>query len=134
MGVKAEQIDQISVFLNNRPGVVCDLCTSLTEQHINIRALTVLDTIDIGTLRMIVDDPEKAKQALQGAGASYVATPVVCIPVKNVPGGFSEVAQLMAKHGVNIEYVYASAITGTERSLSIFRVNDIEKAMLLDYP
>ena len=134
MAIRAEKTDQISIFLKNRAGVVADLCTALTEQKINIRALTVLDTVDIGTLRLIVDDPESAEQALKNSGASYVVVPVVVLPILNAPGAFAAVAQLMAEHHVNIEYVYATAMPGTERSLGIFRVNDVDKALTIDYP
>ncbi|MFQ5492090.1 MAG: ACT domain-containing protein [Phycisphaerae bacterium] len=134
MDAKAARVEQISIFLSNRPGVVADLCAALTEQHINIRALTVLDTTDIGTFRMVVDDAEQAKETLQVAGASYVVVPVMALPIKNAPGAFSDVARIMADNGVNIEYVYASAMMGTDRSLGIFRVSDLEKALSLDYP
>ncbi|MHC4089922.1 MAG: ACT domain-containing protein [Planctomycetota bacterium] len=134
MTTKAEAVEQISIFLENRSGVVADICAALTEHEINIRALTVLDTIDIGTLRLIVDDAEKAKEALKNAGAAHMAVPVLALPIKNAPGAFAEVAQLMAQHDVNIEYVYATALSGSDRTLGIFRVDDMESALSLSYP
>ncbi|MCH7813416.1 MAG: ACT domain-containing protein [Planctomycetes bacterium] len=133
MAPKAERVEQISIFLKNRAGVVADLCTALTEQHINIRALTVMDTVDVGTLRMVVDDVELAKTALGNTGAAYIIVPVVALAIENAPGAFARVARTMAQAGVNIEYVYASAIGGSERSLGIFRVNNVEKALSLTY-
>ncbi|MCP4248276.1 MAG: ACT domain-containing protein [bacterium] len=133
MAPKAERVDQISIFLKNRAGVVADLCTALTEQHINIRALTVMDTVDVGTLRMVVDDVELAKTALSNTGATYRISPDLALAIASAPGAFARVARTMAKAGVNIEYVYASAIGGGDRSLGIFRVNNVEKAMTLTY-
>ncbi len=134
MTTKAERLEQFSVFLRNRPGVVADLCTALTEQHIDIRAVSVLDTIDIGILRMIVDDPEKAKSALETSGAAYMVASVVGLAIKNTPGGFTNVVRTMADHGVNIEYVYASAISGSEHTLGVFRVDDVDKALDIEFP
>ena len=133
MAGKARKLEQISVFLENRAGVVADLCAALTEQRIDIQALTVLDTIDIGTVRMIVNDPEKAKEALQNSGAAYMVVPVIGLEIENVPGSFAAVAKTMANNGVNIEYIYATATPGTDRCLGIFRVDDADKAITLDY-
>jgi hypothetical protein len=134
MTTKAETTQQISVFLENRPGVVADLCSALTESSINIRAITVLDTTDVGTLRMVVDDPEKAKESLKNAGAAYMVVPVVTLPIKNSPGAFAEVARLMAGNEVNIEYIYASAVPGSKRCLGVFRVDSVEKALSIEFP
>jgi len=134
MATRAERLEQISVFLENRPGVIADLCAALTDQEINIRAVSAVDTIDIGMLRMIVDDPEKAKTALQNSGAAHVVMPVVGLPIRNQPGGFAEVARIMSENDVNIEYVYSSAIPGTDRCLGVFRVNDIDKALAISFP
>jgi hypothetical protein len=134
MGKRAEKLDQISIFLENRPGVVADLCAALTEQKINIRALTVLDTIDIGTVRLIFDDPANAEKVLHTMGAVYMVVPVIAVEIKNEPGAFAKVAHIMANEGVNIEYVYASAIGGTERSLGIFRVDNPDRALQIEFP
>jgi len=134
MTTKAEQVEQISVFLANRPGALADLCTALTEQRINIRALTVVDTMDVGMLRLVVDDPDSAKKALKNSGAAYMVVPVVALAMDNAPGAFADVARTMADHEVNIEYAYASAEPSTQRSLGIFRVNDVDRALRIAYP
>lgn len=132
--MKAKEETQLSVFLGNRPGVVADLCRSLIDANINIRALTVLDTVDIGTMRMVVDNAERAKDALKGTAAAYVLVPVLSLELPNRPGAFAQVARTLANAGVNIEYVYATAAPTTDRSLAIFRVSDLATALKLEYP
>ena len=112
---------------------MADLCSALTEHHINIRAITVLETIDIGTLRLIVDDVEAAKEALREAGAAFVVVPVITIPIANKPGEFARIARTIANAGINIEYVYATAVPDSDRSLGIFRVSDCERALELHF-
>lgn len=131
--MQATAENQISAFLANKPGVVADLCSALTEHHINIRAITVLETIDIGTLRLIVDDVEAAKEALREAGAAFVVVPVITIPIANKPGEFARIARTIANAGINIEYVYATAVPDSDRSLGIFRVSDCERALELHF-
>jgi hypothetical protein len=133
MHYKCEPVEQISIFLENRPGVVADLCAHLTERAINIRALAVLDTIDIGTVRMVVDDPGKAKEAFAAAGAAYVSVKCLAVEVPHAPGGFANVARKLSLAGINIEYIYASALNGTGKAMGIFRVSDLDRALTLDY-
>ncbi|MCK4625859.1 MAG: ACT domain-containing protein [Phycisphaerae bacterium] len=133
MEYKREIIEQISIFLENRAGVVADLCAHMTDRNISIRAITVLDTIDIGTVRMVVDDPEKAKEALAAAGAAYVTVKCLALEVPNAPGGFANAASKLSLAGINIEYIYASTPSSAGKAMGIFRVSDLERAMKLDY-
>lgn len=131
--MKAEETTQLSVFLGNTPGVVADLCTALTNADISIRAMTVLDTVDVGTMRMIVDDVDRAKRALKGSSAAYVEVPVITIGIDNQPGAFAKIARRMADAGVNIEYVYATVAPGADLTLGVFRVSDIDTALKIDF-
>ncbi len=120
---------QISVFLENRAGIVADLCSALTEKKINIIGMTVLDTIDIGTLRLVVDDVKGAKNVLKEVGAAYVEVPVVTVRIPNSPGAFARIARKFSDAGINIEYMYATALSGMEASLGVFRVSDAQAAL-----
>ncbi|MFQ5461435.1 MAG: amino acid-binding protein [Phycisphaerae bacterium] len=127
----AEQ--QISAFLANSAGVVANLCAALTERGVNIKALTVLDTVDVGTMRMVVDNLPIAKEALSDAGAAYVEVPVIAIPIPNKPGSFAKIARILANAKINIEYIYATAMPGTEHTLGIFRVSDHKAALEIEF-
>ncbi len=131
MRATAEQ--QISAFLANKPGVVAHLCAALAERGVNILALTVLDTVDIGTVRLVVDNVEVAREALDSAGAAYVDVPVIAIPIRNSAGGFARIARTLAAGNINIEYAYATTAPGSDQSLGIFRVSDHEAALELDF-
>lgn len=132
--MKAKEVTQLSVFLGNHPGVVAELCGALIEAKISIRAMTVLDTVDIGTMRMIVDDVQRAKEALKGSAAAYVEVPLLTLEIPNSTGAFAKIARTMADAGVNIEYVYATALPEAKYTLGVFRVSDLETALKLDYP
>lgn len=124
---------QVSAFLANKPGVVANFCAALTECGVNIKALTVLDTVDVGTIRMVVDDLGTAKEALAEAGAAYVEVPVIAIPIPNRPGSFAKIARTLSDAKINIEYVYASAVPGADHTLAIFRVSDYKAALEVDF-
>jgi len=124
---------QISAFLENTPGVVARLCDELAEAGINIRAMTVLDTVDVGTMRMVVDNIEKAETTLTAAGAAYIQVPVLSVLLPNEPGAFAGVARTLAANNINIEYFYTTAANGSDHTLAIFRVSDAEAAKDLDF-
>jgi hypothetical protein len=124
---------QISAFLANNPGVVANFCAALTERGVNIRAMTVLDTVDVGTMRMVVDNLQIAKNALSDAGAAYVEVPVVCLPIPNKPGSFARIARTFANAKINIEYVYATGMPGAEHTYGVFRVADHKAALEIDF-
>lgn len=132
MSFKAVRHEQISVFLENRAGVIAEVCNALTDQRINIEALTVLDTFDIATMRMVVDEADLAKEALRTAGAAYVSVPVLGIHLPNVPGSLGAVGNQIAQAGVNIEYIYASTIPGGDSVYAILRVGDVDIDKVLD--
>ncbi|MCH7808133.1 MAG: ACT domain-containing protein [Planctomycetes bacterium] len=124
---------QISAFLANTPGVVANLCATLAERGVNIKAIMVMDTVDVGTVRMVVDNLSIAKEALTDAGAAYVEVPVIAVPIPNQPGSFAKFARTLANAKINIEYFYATATPGTETTLGIFRVSDHKAALELEF-
>jgi len=132
--MKAAQRTQISIFLQNRPGHVADLCGKLSDAGLSILAMTVIDTVDVGTTRLVVDDVGLARATLDGASVAYMLVPVISMELANRRGAFAAVARTLANAGVNVEYVYVTALPNTDRALAIFRVDDTETALQLSYP
>ena len=122
------QIRQISIFLQNRPGQLSQICRDLAEAGLNIATLSLADTSDFGIVRMIVDDHEKAKAVLAAKGHAVNVREVVAVCVPDRPGGMAEVMAAIDKAGVNVEYSYAFAFHRGEKAVLVFRFNDNAKA------
>jgi len=75
------KVEQISVFLENKPGSLENATRTLRDANINIRTLSVAETVDFGILRLIVNDVEKANTALKESGFRVSKTPVVAVEV-----------------------------------------------------
>jgi len=133
MAVRCEQVEQISIFLENRPGILADLCAHLSDHQVNIRAITVLDNTDSGTVRLVADDPQRARQVLDEAGVNYVTRPCLALEMPNDPGGFAQIARTLSLAGINIDYIYASALPGNPAALGIFHVSDPARALSLEW-
>ncbi len=121
------QIRQISIFLQNEPGKLSQVCRDLADAGISIATLSLADTSDFGIVRMIVDDHERAKDVLTAKGHVVNVREVVGVCVPDRPGGMAEVMTILDKAGVNVEYSYAFAFHKGEKAVLVFRFDDNEK-------
>ena len=62
------QIQQISVFVENKSGRLAEITEALAAANVDIRAVSIADTSDFGILRLIVNKPKEAVEALKAAG------------------------------------------------------------------
>lgn len=123
------QVKQISVFLENRAGRLQEVCDTLSETVINIRALSLADTSDFGILRLIVNKPDNAREVLREKGFAITETEVLAAEVEDKPGGLAKILRLFAGAGINVEYMYAFVERKSENAVMIFRVEAIAKAI-----
>lgn len=124
-------IEQISVFVENKPGTLAEILDVLKEHDVNLMAITVADTADFGILRMIVNETEKTEKILRNAGFIVKITPVLCVAVKNTPGNLHEQVQRLSSAGINIEYMYAFGATNVQEAKIVLKVDDLARAQAI---
>jgi len=122
-------VEQISIFLENKSGRLAEVMGVLFEAGINIRALYLADTADFGILRLIVNDTEKARKALKENGFTVEKTKVIAIEVPDKPGGLSSILDTIKDEGINVEYMYAFVEKSGENAIVIFRFDEPEKSI-----
>ena len=123
------KIQQLAVFMQNKPGHLSGICRTLAKNDINIVTLSLADTQQFGILRLIVKDWKLAAAKLEEAGYLVQLREVVAVEVADRPGGMLEVLDAIGNAGVNIEYVYAFTFRKSERAVLVFRFDDPDKAM-----
>jgi hypothetical protein len=121
--------EQISVFLENKAGRLCEVTGTLAAAGVNIRALSLADTSDFGVLRLIVNDTAKAKQVLKDRGFTVGKTSVVAVEVPDRPGGLHEILEVLQKAGTNVEYMYAFVQQTGSNAVMIFRFDNPDEAV-----
>ena len=99
-------VKQISVSLENIPGVFLRVSECLGVEGINIRAISVADTSDISTVRFVADDPEKTANVLRSHGYSVKETDVIAVEVPDHPGGVQAVLKPLNASNINVLYLY----------------------------
>jgi len=123
------KINQLSLFLENRPGHLRLACRALAEARVNILTLSLADTQQFGILRLIVKDWAKARTALEKAGCVVKVTEVVALEVEDRPGGMADVLDVIDGAKINIEYMYAFTFRTGDKAVLVFRFDDPDKAI-----
>lgn len=116
---------QISVFLENRPGRLGALCEVLADQGVNIQAIMVPSGTDYGIVHVIVDQHEAALQSLEARGYRTYTSRVLDVTLDDHPGALAQLADRLAENEIDIKYAY-SAIG--DRGRLILSVSDAERA------
>jgi hypothetical protein len=125
------KIEQLSVFVENKPGHMIAPIRLLAEAGVDLRALMLADTQRYGILRLIVSDVERATRVLGEAGLVVKATEVLAIEVPDHPGGLSRVLAVFEGSEVNIEYMYAFPYGHGGKAALIFRFDQPDAAIEL---
>lgn len=123
------QLEQISIFIENKSGRLAEVTRILGNKGINIRALSLADTSDFGILRLIVDQIDLAKTVLKEQGFTVSKTNVVAVEVPDQPGGLAGILDVLDKSRVNVEYMYAFVERCGGNAVIIFRFDDAEAAI-----
>ena len=123
------QIQQISIFVENKSGRLAEITEALAAAKVDIRAVSIADTSDFGILRLIVDHPDEAVEALKKAGMTVSLTSVIAIGIHDRPGEFAKAMAVMAAADVTIEYLYAFISRDQGKASVILRVDDNDKAI-----
>ena len=122
-------VEQLAVFIVNKPGTLAEVCDELAAGRVNIYGLATSDTVDHAVVRMVVSDTRKALALFEARGTLVVESDVLMIENDNKPGSLSRIAKILSKHKINIEYAYLASIPTAKRGLLILRVTDPKKAL-----
>lgn len=122
-------VKQISVFLENKEGRVAQVTQILSDNKINIRALSIADTTEFGILRLIVDKPVEAEKALKDEGFTVSITEVIAISIEDEPGGLAKALEVLHNDKISVEYIYAFISKTNHKANVILRVESCERAI-----
>lgn len=101
-------LKQLSIFAENKRGAMNALTKILKDNDINITTLVTNDSAEFGIVRMIVDDPQKACQAMTDAGYLCRLDSVTGIEMQDTPGSLDGLLGAIADAYLNLDYIYIS--------------------------
>lgn len=122
------RIKQLSVFMENAPGHLNQVCEDLTRAGINIVTLSLADTSEFGILRLIIREWQQARDVLQSAGHTVNVTDVMAIEVQDRPGGMQKILSVVERAGLGVDYMYAFTIKEQEKALLVIGFDNLDRA------
>jgi hypothetical protein len=99
---------QLTLSLVSRPGTLAALTRSLADAGVNITALSAPEASGRGKIRLLVNDPGRAKRALRKANFRANEEPAFVVRLRNKPGALARVAARLAKERINVRSIYAT--------------------------
>ena len=120
---------QFSVFMVNKPGILAHILGELAKAKVNIIAMTVMDSVEHGVLRVVLDNADLAEQILGKTNLPVNKTEVLCVNLDNKAGALAVVAEKLAVNHINISYAYCTAGAKGGRTTGILKVADVKKAI-----
>lgn len=99
----------------------------LTVADVNIRAMCMADTSEFGILRLVVDDPEKGKKALEQNNFLVKMTEIIGVEMNDTPGGLTSVLKTIRDNNIDLEYLYAFTHDKADKAILLLHADDIDK-------
>ena len=121
-------VNDQAVFVENQPGSMMNVTNVLTEAHVNIRAISTFDTPEFGIMRLVVDDPVRAKESLTSKGFVNRVSDVIGAELKDEKGNLNQMLKILADGQINVNYIYSFVIREGKAPVMVFHTDDFEKA------
>lgn len=119
---------QFSVFMVNKPGILAQVLSEFAAGKINLVAMTMMDSVEHGVMRVVFTKPEPAREVLKKLNLPFSETQVLCVSLNNKSGELATLAEKLAKNHINITYAYCTAGAKGGKTTGVFKVADVKKA------
>lgn len=114
----------ISVFLENNPGKLEKITTILSDNNINLRAMSLASSGDFGVMKLLVDDPDKAFDVLKQNKIAVTKRQIIAVVVDNVPGSFNKLLISLSANKINIEDCYGFLLDNGKTAAIILEIEN----------
>ncbi|HEY0492183.1 MAG TPA: ACT domain-containing protein [Candidatus Dormibacteraeota bacterium] len=121
---------QLTVHVENRPGVLGEVGSALGAKKVNIAAFMATITDNRGTIRMVVDKPATAKKVFAQHRWETSEEEVLVVAIPDKPGSLGRIAHKLREASVNIEYAYAGLGPTGRQVKAYFGVSDLKVALI----
>jgi hypothetical protein len=123
------KLKQISVFIENAPGRLFEVADELGAAGINLRALTLVESVDFGILRLLVSDVASARRILMQKQVPAKVSEVVAVKIPDRPRSLASLLKPLLDARIFVEYMYAFTGLTENYAIMIFRFSDNDRAI-----
>ncbi len=120
-------VKQVAIFAENKPGQAANVTRILANAHINIRCVTISSMGAYGVMKVLVNEPEIACQALKHEGFAATLMEVVAVEIADKPGALHRISNCLAQAGINLDNT--SGFVVNNRAVLVLEVRDVTQAI-----
>ena len=120
---------QFSIFLINKPGILNSVTSAFSDARVNLFALSLVDSGEHGVLRVVSDEPDRAREVLSSSHDRWTETDVLIVPISNDPGSFARIAGNLSSNNLDVMYSYCTSAEDGSSTTAIFKCRDSVAAM-----
>jgi hypothetical protein len=116
-----------SIHLTHRPGELARIAHALSRAQVNIKSVAGMTVGSQGLIRIIADDVEAARKALQEGHVPFEENELITVLLENKAGELEDVAAKLGNNGINLNALYVVGLEGDLVELAL-SVDDVKKA------
>lgn len=120
---------QFSIFLANKPGVVSQILGELAKAKINVTSIAMMDSMEMGVLRMVVEKTAAARALLKKLNVPMTETDVLAVTLPNRVGSAADLCERLSAAHIHIGYMYCTTGAKGGKTLVVLKVPSIKKAI-----
>ncbi len=127
-GPLEDEVKQFSVFMENKVGRLLDIVKMFSQASIHVVALSILDTSDAAIVRLVTDDPDKARVLFQEHGLAFTEVPLVVVELSSSAADLKAVLTSLLQAEVNVHSAYSLLTRPRGKAALALHVEDRECA------
>jgi hypothetical protein len=116
-----------AIHLTHRPGELARIAHALSRAQVNIKSVAGMTVGSQGLIRIIADDVEAARKALQEGHIPFEDNEVITVLLENKAGELEDLAAKLGNNGINLNALYVVGLEGDLVELAL-SVDDVKKA------
>src|SRR5579859_4184352 len=105
-GRTPELVKQFSVFTANQLGRLHDVVGLLSSHQVHVLALTVLDTSDSAIIRLVTDDPDRARELFHKNDFAYSESDLLVVEFDSTTE-LNKLTTALLEAEINVNYLYS---------------------------
>ena len=121
-------VKQFSVMVENKRGILAEVCTKLAEKAVNIMGLMVPEQPGVAPLRLVVNSVDAAKKVFDALGLKYREEEVISVRLSDRPGALGKLTRKLADHNIDVQYAYGTILKGAGEAIIVLAVSDVTEA------
>jgi hypothetical protein len=127
-GPRKEEVKQFSVFMENKVGRLHDIVKMFSQDHVHVVALSILDTADAAIVRLVVDDPDKARAIFQEHALAFTEVTLLVVELSSSAADLEAVLTALLQAECNIHSAYSLLTRPRGKAALALHVEDRECA------